>query len=62
MVQRKIQQRRVDDTAQDRVVGFARAGQGGEHDDHNRMEDICWGHNRVEDRKGQSIAEGMARG
>ena len=61
-MRREKKQRRADDITQDRVMGIARTGQGGEHDDHNRVEDTCWGHNRVEERKGQSIAEGMARG
>ena len=46
------QQRRVDGITQDRVMDSARAGQGGEHDE---------GHNKVEDRKGQSRAEGTSR-
>ena len=62
MVRREKQQRRADDIAQNRLVGIARVGQGGEHNGHNRVEDTCWGHNRVEVRRGQSIAEGMTRG
>ena len=43
----------MDDITQDWLVGIARARQDGKHDE---------GHNRVEGRKGQSRAEGLARG